>query len=309
MNSQPWSKDTTSYQLADGFTLEKSDWQTFSIWFGTHVVLKDNGWFRQSFDFACSVLKDFEICYWVKQDGSRVGGVLIEPNYMNCLFLIPPFCDYGKIVAMLRDLLLSWSDPTKDIIVGGAKPDQIGYFLRAGFRAGEARRCMIRPTESFDVQWRDGLVLEGPSQAQAEEVATLLQAAFADSAGNRSNSREYNLKEVQDYFKYLAKSELVIRASTLVYEEETHKLIGACLVGMWEEWPLVYDVAVHPEHQGKGLASDMLKKALTVLKGEYPVLRLFVTLGNGAETAYHKLGFLAGSEYTEMHLPARVKQG
>lgn len=48
----------------------------------------------------------------------------------------------------------------------------------------------------------------------------------------------------------------------------------------------------------------MLKHALTILKEEYPVLRLFVTLGNDAELFYSKLGFLSGIETTEMILPA-----
>jgi len=79
-------------------------------------------------------------------------------------------------------------------------------------------------------------------------------------------------------------------------------LIGACLVSLWEGWPNVFDIAVKPSYQNKGLGTMMLKRALSELKGSYPVLRLFVTIGNDAEMVYHKMGFLSGTETTKMVL-------
>jgi hypothetical protein len=46
----------------------------------------------------------------------------------------------------------------------------------------------------------------------------------------------------------------------------------------------------------------MIKKALSVLKEEFPVLRLYVTIGNKAENLYYNLGFLKGSEKITMKL-------
>ena len=88
----------------------------------------------------------------------------------------------------------------------------------------------------------------------------------------------------------------------LVYDRKTNQLIGASLISIWEEWPNVYDFAVDSSFKGKGIGMNMLKHALTILKENYPVLRLFVTLSNDAELFYHKLGFLAGVETTEMIL-------
>lgn len=67
----------------------------------------------------------------------------------------------------------------------------------------------------------------------------------------------------------------------------------------------MYDIAVKPSFEKRGLAKNMLKRALTVLKEQYPTLRLFVTLGNDAEMLCHKMGFLAGRETIEMILPVR----
>lgn len=38
----------------------------------------------------------------------------------------------------------------------------------------------------------------------------------------------------------------------------------------------------------------MLKKVLTVLNNEYPIIRLFVTIGNVVESVYYELEFIPG---------------
>lgn len=48
-----------------------------------------------------------------------------------------------------------------------------------------------------------------------------------------------------------------------------------------------------------------MKIALNNFKGECPVLRLFVELGNDAEALYHNLGFIAGEETTSLYIPRR----
>ena len=46
----------------------------------------------------------------------------------------------------------------------------------------------------------------------------------------------------------------------------------------------------------------MLKKTLTILKEEYPVVRLYVDIENEAEQVYDNLGFLKELELTQMKL-------
>lgn len=306
MKYESWSKDTPLYELSEGFALEKAPWGEFAPWWTVYVVFKNNLWFRQSYDMALSVLKDAEICYWVKKDGKRIGGVLIEPNYMNCLFLVPPFCEeYGRVVVLLKNLLLTWSDNTKDIIVGGPGPDEVKYYQRAGFRVRESRRCMIRPTEAFTISWSEDYVLAQPSKAHQMEIAELFHVSFHGGTGAQgAQELDAHNKDGEYYFEHFGDNDLLNRASTIIYDRTTGKIIGACLISLWEQWPLIYDVAVHPSYQGKGLASRMINKALTVLEAQYPVLRLFVTLGNDAELLYHRLGFLPGDEATEMVIPA-----
>lgn len=300
-----WSKDLKEYDLKDGYVIEKAGWKEFSVYFAVYEVFDANVWFRQSFDMYCSILKDCDECFWIKKNDCRIGGVLLEPNYMNCLFLEPPYNEYDIIIAKLKSLLLSCSDKNKAIYVGGAKPDKVKYYQRLGFKAGESRICMIRPTEGFEVTWDDQYEIVSVTKESKIDINKLFVEAFRNTVDKRS--LEEQNKAIEFYFDKNPENSLVNKASTLIYDKKTNELIGACLISIWEEWPNVYDIAVKPSFQKNGLAKNMLKRALTILKDQYPVLRLFVTLGNDAEMVYHKMGFLAGTETTEMILPAIIK--
>jgi len=301
-----WSKDLKEYDLKDGYSIEKAQWGEFSIYFAVYEVFKVNVWFRQSFDTYCSVLKDCDKCFWIKKDNFRIGGVLLDLNYMNCLFLQPPHNEYDLIIGKLKNLLLTNSDNSKPIYVGAVKPDKVKYYQRAGFKIGESRRCMIRPTEEFHITWDCDYEIVSVTEDKKSDIVKLFAEAFSNESKDGTSFEKEN-ESVEVYFTKNLKNTLVNKASTLIYEKKTNELVGACLISIWEDWPNVYDIAVKPSFQKRGLAKNMLKRALTVLKEGYPTLRLFVTLGNDAEMLYHQMGFLAGTETTEMILPVRER--
>lgn len=301
-----WSKDLKEYDLKDGYSIEKAQWGEFSIYFAVYEVFEANIWFRQSFDAYCSVLKNCDICFWIKKDNFRIGGVLLDLNYMNCLFLQPQNNEYDLIIGKLKKLLLTNSDNSKPIYVGAVKPDKVKYYQRAGFKIGESRRCMIRPTEEFHITWDCDYEIVSVTEDKKGDIVKLFTEAFSNESKDGTSFEKEN-ESVEVYFTKNLKNTLVNKASTLIYEKKTNELVGACLISIWEDWPNVYDIAVKPSSQKRGLAKNMLKRALTVLKEGYPTLRLFVTLGNDAEMLYHQMGFLAGTETTEMILPVRER--
>ncbi len=65
---------------------------------------------------------------------------------------------------------------------------------------------------------------------------------------------------------------------------------------------LISQIAVNSSYEGKGIGTKMLKKTLTILKEEYPVVRLYVDIENEAEQVYDNLGFLKELELTQMKL-------
>ncbi|MCB2290083.1 hypothetical protein LGK97_09915 [Clostridium sp. CS001] len=68
MKYNQWSNEINVYELSEGYSIHKADWKEFSIHFATYEILSINVWFRQSFDMCCSILKDCNICYWIKKD-------------------------------------------------------------------------------------------------------------------------------------------------------------------------------------------------------------------------------------------------
>lgn len=308
MKENTWTKGKTFYELSEGYSLRRADWKEYSRYFAVYVVFYQNVWFRQSFEKFCAILTDCDYCYWIEKDEKRIGGVLLESNFINCLFLIPPHNELDKVLSCIKPLLLRWSDRSIDILASSIKPDQIRNYQRAGFRERETRRCMIRPTEVYEVHWDSRFRQEKPRPENEEELVQLFREAFKGAAGSEGSMSVDELREnIKYYLDNFCNDKVLQSASNLLYDKNSGTLAGASLVSLWEDWPNIYLVGTKPEYQGQGLASSMLKHALTILHGHYPVARLFVTLGNEAEMLYHKLGFMAGIETAHMYIPAIEK--
>ncbi len=100
-------------------------------------------------------------------------------------------------------------------------------------------------------------------------------------------------------------NEILTKASTLVYDKDTGQLIANCRLCLQDNQAAVYSIGVLPAYRGRGLATRMLQRALSELKGNYPLLRLYVMEGNDAESVYFNLGFVPGvQELQRMYIPA-----
>jgi ribosomal protein S18 acetylase RimI-like enzyme len=162
---------------------------------------------------------------------------------------------------------------------------------------------MARATEAFEVSWPEDLRLARPGEEHQGSLVELAHLAHSEEAISHQPFEERQAA----IGRYLDKSqagEATHEASTLLIAEPNGPLIGACLISLWEGWPLVYDLFVHPRHQRQGLARRLLQNALTVLHPHYPVLRLFVGVGNRAESLYYRMGFAPGPELAALRLPA-----
>jgi ribosomal protein S18 acetylase RimI-like enzyme len=99
-------------------------------------------------------------------------------------------------------------------------------------------------------------------------------------------------------------NDILVQASTLVFNKGTGQLIANCRLCLQNSSAAVYSIGVTPAYRGRGLATRMLQRALSVLKDNYPVLRLYVMEGNDAESVYFNLGFVPGvQEIQTMFIP------
>lgn len=314
-----WTKDATSYRLSDMYSIERATPKEFSVYESVYGDTIYNRFAVRDWDLRLEISLDNpfakeESLYWIKDGENKIGGVLIEPNVISRLFIIPPFSDTFEILKLLKNILIKWSDNSKNIYAYQIPMEQATYFEMLGFWGDKNRRWMMRPTEYFEVVWDDNLLIKIPGKIDIMKIAELLYESFSINIDNyyakKENGHAETLEDcvalVEDYFESVDEN-ILMEASTLIYDKKENKLIGACLISWVEGWPLVYTIGVYESYRGKHLASNMLKKALTVLKSEYEVLRLFVTVGNAAQSIYYKLGFVPGSEFKRFYLPAQIK--
>jgi ribosomal protein S18 acetylase RimI-like enzyme len=245
--------------------------------------------------------------YWICRGEERAGGVILTPNRVSRYFLVPQYERKVWILEQIVRVLQHFSDPTSAIRAYGVLPIQLEDFQRVGFLPLITKRVMLRPSEAFAVEWDDELRFEEPSEERAEEIADLVQASFHASAtrpleeageGHPYDRAHYE-EEVRLFF---SGEDNAPELSSLLFERSTGRLVGVCLVEIWDGWPLIIDIEVDPNWRGRGLATRMIQRTLHESYGRYPVVRLFVTVGNPAESLYIRLGFLPGVALTRMEL-------
>ncbi|UNK16928.1 GNAT family N-acetyltransferase [Paenibacillus sp. N3/727] len=307
-----WSSDQQVYQLSEEFSLIKADKDEWGIYSSVYYNSEYNGFFKEN-------VYDFHLQrdpFWIYKGEQRIGGVVIAPNVLYLLFFIPPFHEEFQVVTLLKKALLRWSDPSKPIIVYEILQDHVDFFSRAGFWPDEFRcKWMQRPTELYALNWdEDMIAIEPQLAAENDDTRKLINSPDIERFFYECNMGSIDAirrkQESADCYKDMIGSyayqtnELTLAASTLVYDRQSNRLIGACLVSWEGYFPAIYNIGVLQEYRGRGLATNMLKKALTMLKPHFPILRLYVMQGNSAESVYYNLGFKPGPlEVQRFHLP------
>ncbi|WHT49167.1 GNAT family N-acetyltransferase [Sporosarcina thermotolerans] len=290
-------------RIDNEFSLMKANPKDFAIHYTTY---RENVFFRQSWERRVAIFGSEVPCYWLLQSGRRIGGVCLEPNMLWSFFLEPPFTESYRVLRRLKKYLKDISEPSKPLEAIGILPYQAEHFLRLGFKPIEARRIMIRPTEQFDmIDWGTDFFIKAPTTEDLETIAQLSYQCYsgADRIGHPTeNTIEQQRSDLDYYFKHNGE-ELLQKASRLIFDKNTKQLVGACLISIWEDLPLVYDIVVDKNYRGRGIASKLLKHSLSTLKEQHDVVCLFVTVGNPAESLYYDLGFLPGMEQTTYSLP------
>lgn len=90
------------------------------------------------------------------KDNKRLGGVIIEPNYLSHFFIEPPYTSaLFDIVKELDNALMSWANKDQKTYIYGINPKHVEIFNKVGYRHQFIRKPMIRPTEMkvYTINW------------------------------------------------------------------------------------------------------------------------------------------------------------
>ncbi|MEK3761587.1 GNAT family N-acetyltransferase [Paenibacillus sp. FSL P4-0338] len=309
MSIKQWSEDTISYDLNGEWSIRRAEPKEWGIYCSVYYNMEYNGFFREE-----SYANPRRNAFWIYKGGSKVGGVRMSPNVIYHLFVIPPFNDSFGVLKQLKALLIHWSDRKEPIRTYEILPDQVHLYARAGFWPDEFRcRWMQRPTEYFHIKWEDDLRIESPEVEGTEDGGKrfileeeIARCDFESFRGGLDATRrkQFALKDFIPGEDPNYSNEILTQASTLVFDNATDQLIANCRLCLQDDVAAVYSIGVNPAYRGRRLATRMLQRALTTLKGTYPLLRLYVMEGNDAESMYYNLGFKPGvQEIQKMYIP------
>lgn len=305
---EQWQEEKEQYILNNGFVLKRAN----KFEFGIHETIYSNvdiglnfSWKKQTVDNI-----DYNDHFWIFKEDKRIGGVHIRPNLMGAFFMEAPYAiDRFIVISALNDALLQWADNDTKIRIYGVTPNDIESFNRLGYRIKHERRVMIRPTEIFnDIIWDNDFIIKVPTESDIPQIGRLFFESYNDGIdyevfGQQSlEDATINAEEILNIYK----SNNTLNGSILVFDKNTGELIATCIAGMSgycdNNFSEIGEIAVKPAYRNRGIASNMIKQALTNLKKISPATILCVTIGNPAEGLYHKMGFFSGVKFTDMHL-------
>ena len=165
---------------------------------------------------------------------------------------------------------------------------------------------MIRRSAKFDVDWGEEFVAEPLSEPTKQDIGEFYNRIQAPLYHRpEGGTVEQGVREVDrwlDHHRAHGDVELAMRASTLVRHKTTGSLVGVCLVNA--DTPdhvktLLHPVAsiqmidVDPAWRRRGIATRMIRRAMTIVADERPVFDLWVEEDNKAAIAlYEKLDFV-----------------
>ncbi|MGG1634284.1 GNAT family N-acetyltransferase [Paenibacillus sp. NRS-1760] len=311
MQLNNWSMDTITYDLSKEYSIRMADPEEWGLYCSVYYNMQYNGFFREE-SYAASRRNS----YWIYEGENKIGGVRMAPNVIYHLFFIPPFNDAFKILKLLKKIVIHWSDRSQPIKTFEVLPDQVQLFARAGFWADEFRcRWMQRPTDHFEVIWDDNLIIESPQIEENETGAKRFinedDIAHCDYESFKGGfeavrRKKFSLEDFMPNEDPNYSNDILVQASTLIYDKNSGQLIANCRLCLQDNMAAVYSIGVIPAHRGRGLATLMLQRALSMLKNKYSILRLYVMEGNDAESVYFNLGFVPGvQEIQNMYIPAQ----
>ncbi len=96
MRYQLYSDGIDRYEFADRYGLERAESRAFAA---CYVVYRNvDVDFLLSYEARRSEVLRMRNLFWITERGERIGGVIMWPNYIEGLFLIPPANDlYGVL--------------------------------------------------------------------------------------------------------------------------------------------------------------------------------------------------------------------
>jgi len=304
MVSTPSEPSGKHIVLGDNISLVYQEPEVFSQYYVVyHGQRYAQYYFRKSADFLLERAKYLNSGYFICQGGRIIGGVLIKPNFLSDLFLVPPYNDYNEMISRLLSYLktISWED--QDILLQEVVDAQVPFFTAQGCVVKAEGFWMIRPTEKMYTTIPDGYEPKSILEGDKDELACLIESSYlANPSVKAVASRDTYARSVDNFIQEYKDKQVLYNSSKAIVSKDTKEIVGVCLNMEFEGYPLVMHLAVRDDHQGLGLGSYLLRNSIDCVSASYPAIRLYVYRDNPAVRLYAKIGFAKNGSLIDMFL-------
>ena len=157
----------------------KADSKEWARYHAIYRLSNFNEWMPLSFQGEIDRYKNVEFCYWVTKGNKRIGGALVKPNMIKCLFTIPPFNDKKILIEKLSLYLDSISEKNKPIEVTAVDLKSIKDYEILGYKLDQINKLMVCATNTFDVTWEEHYKIISPQIEHAEAMAKLYYETYS----------------------------------------------------------------------------------------------------------------------------------
>lgn len=294
--------DLNNNEVFNVFTLVKADKELFAVYQTIYSNSDIELWYDWKARLNDTMWSDK--CYFLMKNGEKIGGAIIDNGSIAYPFTILPYCDKLEFFKQLHKRVCDITN-TGTINTSGMLSEDIPLLLSIGYRVLRTRTAMIRPTDIYDVVLED-YTLKIPTVNAAADISKIFFEAFSGGVDYEvfgTPTIDECTQDVLENLKLYADSN-TIEQSCIIYDND--KPVAACLIGANPSVPNgftdIADIEVIPKYRNRGLATYMIKRALTIAKQKHnsQAMRLFVTEGNPAKRLYNALGFMSGPSFSPM---------
>lgn len=245
----------------------------------------------------------FDCGYFIMEGETIIGGVLLKPNLISDLFVVPPYRDYEGLAHKLLNYVKKISGTEENIIIREVVEEHVAAYEQLGCKIQEVNIWMIRPTEQMKAILPEGYSSRAVWSEDTNDIACLLMKAYkANPAYKQIGTKEDYLLHVNEFIDQHKHHKIMDECSRVVIDTHSNNIVGVCLHMEFEEYPLIMSLVVDPDHQKRGLGRYLLTHSIHSSSERYPATRLSVIKDNAAIKLYEDLGFLRSKSIIDMYL-------
>lgn len=285
------------YLLMTLYQIEQADKDLFAVYQVLYANADIEMWYDWNTRLADTKFTDQ--CYWIVRDGVRIGGAVIMNDTVIYPFLIAPFIDRTTFWKAL------FSCCKAIVHIRGALPQDVEILQSFAYRLDVTRQVMCCPTDP-DIH---SALPEGYSLGSLDQSADLTALARVIREGylGGTDYEVYGTPSEEDVRKDTERLLQIYAPNNLshyLWDDQEQRIAGICIAGISATIPLGFaeigEICVLPSYRNRRLGEYMLNEIKTKAHPYAPVVKLCVTVGNGAESLYRKAGFISGPRFANM---------